>query len=488
MSIGRNSMYNMMGSVVPLIIALVTVPLYLSAVGIERYGALAIAWLILGYFGLFDLGMGRATSQRIAALVDSDAAHRSRVFWTAVIVNIGMGIAGGIILYFGATYFFEKQFSADDWLRTEILAAIPYLSMAVPIATLTGVANGALQAREKFLDLNIITIIGTSLFQILPLSIAYIVGPTLKWLIIAAITARIIGFLIFYTRVHHHILRGFRPKFDRSEWLALLKFGGWVTITAIISPILVVSDRIMIGSLIGAAAVAIYTIPFDIVQRVSVLPGAVAAALFPRMVTLNQSDSIAISSRAVKIINTLISPIILAAIYFINPLLELWIGPEIASQASILVGALLFGWWINAYAIIPYSQIQAHGKPNIVALAHLFEAPFYIMFLLFALEKFGLFGASLAFALRTTLDYVILSRFANGYWHTPRSLILIGIIYIISIAVNIYFKIFSVPWLISLIMSITAVAVILLRIIPVELKPYAQKIIPKTILEKLTFG
>ena len=487
MSIARNSMYNMAGSIVPLILALVTVPLYLNAVGTERYGALAIAWLILGYFGLFDLGLGRATSQRIAALVKSSAEHRARVFWTAVIVNIGMGVFGGIILYFGATYFFKHQFTADVWLKSEILVAIPYLAMAVPIATLTGVASGALQGREKFLDVNIITIIGTCLFQLFPLIVAYINGPTLKWLIVAAITARIIGFLIFYVRVHHHILRGFKPNFDSSEWLSLLKFGGWVTVTSIIGPILVVVDRFMIGTIMTAVAVTIYTIPFDIVQRISILPRSLATAIFPKMAMLNDKDGIQLAIRATHLINVIVSPVILMSIYLIYPLLKLWIGSEIAEQAGPVGMILIFGWWINSYAIVPYTRLQASGRPDLVSISHLLELPFYIIILYFVLLNYGLLGASVVFSLRSSVDYFILNRLSMGQWGISRQLAITAAIMMFSIVANFHFILFSLAWYISLILSFSILTLLVMRKIPNELKPILEKLLPNIVLEKLYF-
>lgn len=477
-----------MGSVVPLAMALITIPLYLSLIGTERYGALAIAWLILGYFGLFDLGLGRATSQRIATLFDSSAEHRARVFWTAVIVNIGVGIIGAIILYFGATYFFETHFSASLWLKLEILEATPYLAIAVPIATLTGTASGALQGREKFLDVNIIAIIGTSLFQVFPLIIAYIYGPTLKWLIIAAICARTVGFILYYARVYHYILKGFIPSFDGKEWMALLKFGSWISITSIIGPLMVVADRFMIGTVITAAAVTIYTIPFDIVQRISVLPRSLAASLFPKMSKLDSKQNISLTARSTRIINIIISPIILLLIYTIEPLLSIWIGDEIGDKAGPVGLLLLLGWWVNACAIIPLTQLQAENRPDLVAKAHLIELPFYITMLYYALLEYGLLGAASVFSIRAAIDYVLLNKLSSRRWYVPRAIIAVGFILCISVFVNFYFAAFTIFWNISFLISIVSLGLILIRNIPLELKKYADKYMIKSVVKRLNFS
>src|ERR1700728_2283876 len=98
-AVAKHTLYNVLGQVLPLGLGLVTIPLYLRLIGAERFGVLSIAWLLLGYFGLFDLGLGFATSFRMAALNEARPADRARTFWTALAVNLGMGAVGGVVLW-----------------------------------------------------------------------------------------------------------------------------------------------------------------------------------------------------------------------------------------------------------------------------------------------------------------------------------------------------------------------------------------------------
>lgn len=436
MSIAKHTTYNVVGSAVPLIVSLATVPIYLEVIGIERYGALSLAWLVLGYFGLFDLGLTRATAQRVAVLKYAEAQDRSDVFWTAAAVNIGMGIVGGLALYVGSSVFFLHYFQVDEAIRSEIGRAIPLLAAAVPVATLSGVATGALQGRERFIEFNAIAILTACMVQVAPLAVALWFGPNLQGLILAALVARIVALLVSLWLVWNKMLRSIVPRFDRRQWVALLSFGGWVTISSVVGPAMVIMDRFIIGSVLGAAAVAIYTIPFQLAQRFAIFPNAVSDTLFPRL--SSESDvgpARALSSLATRAVALICLVPVVGGICAMRPFLSFWLGNNFDDQSVAIGQVALAGWWIIGVAYAPFTLIQARGNARYTALLHLSELLPYLALLALMGHYFGLVGVAATFAVRCAAAMIILDLKAHDRQNSvlaelvvPSLFIVLGII------------------------------------------------------------
>ena len=416
MSVSRHATYTLVGAVLPILLALVTVPIYLKLVGPDRYGVLAIAWLLLGYFGLFDLGLGKATTYSIAALKDASAQERADVFWTAILTNIIMGALGALVLWAAAAFFFDQIFKVDPKLRPEIMASVPYLALAVPIATMTGVLSGALQARERFLETNMISVLSTSLFQVLPILVALAWGPNLGNLLLASIAARGVAIAVLWWRCHALITRGQKHRFDRSQIRELLGYGGWVTVTGLFGPILVILDRFAIGAVLGATAVTIYTVPFQLAQRIAIFPNALVTAVFPRLPTASPDERAALSEKAIRVLLAAISLPILAGIYLLHPFLDLWVGKEIGRQAANVGTLIVFGFWANAFAVVPYSWMQGTGRPDLVTKVLLLQIPPYLLLLYAGMKEFGLLGCAAVFAIRCSADFLMM------WWAARRKL------------------------------------------------------------------
>jgi O-antigen/teichoic acid export membrane protein len=413
LSIRRNTVYNLLGSAVPLAVSLLTVPIYLGLIGEARYGVLAIAWLLLGYFGLFDLGLGRATAQRIAALRDAATEERAQAFWTALVLNLGLGIIGGLAIWPIGAYFFGNVFKIEDALRPEVQEAIPWLVLAVPVATLSGVLTGTLQGRERFLELNLISVSSTVLFQLLPLAIATYWGTRLEQLLPAALFARLVTLFILFHRCWRHVFRGHGFTFTPALAGQLLRFGGWVTVTSFVGPMMVILDRFIIGAISGAKAVSHYTVPFQLSERSTIISNALTTALFPRFASADIAEEKRLAHQALHLLVVVMTPLVAIGILLISPFLGWWIEPAFAEQSAPVGQVILLGFWANSFARVPYAQLQAKGRPDLVAKCHLGELFPYFILLYLGLSTIGLTGAAVAFSLRALLDFALLSAFAG---------------------------------------------------------------------------
>jgi O-antigen/teichoic acid export membrane protein len=437
MSLQRHTLYNMVGGLAPIALSLATIPIYVSLIGEARFGVIAIIWLTLAYFGLFDLGLGKATAQRLAQKMAGNLEQRARIFWTALSMNLALGLAGGALAWPLASLFLSHMLATDSVLQSELRSALPWLALAVPVLTLSSVLSGALQGRERFLDLNAVAVVGATLSQLLPLAGAAVWAPRIDVLVPLIVAARALALLVLMQRCRQHVFGNQAASFDCDVARSLLGYGGWVTVTAIVGPMMVIMDRFAIGALFGAKAVSHYTIPFQLAEGTTVLSTALNSALFPRLSASTQSPALdELSSMSMRLLAVLMTPLIGAAILWLEPFLTWWISAEMAANAT-LSGQLLFlGFWINGLALVSYTQLQARGHPDWVAKCHLAELPLYLVLLYAGLRLGGVPGAALAFLLRALVDFMLLSVLAKTMASALRVLPWPAILLLMTFAVS----------------------------------------------------
>lgn len=412
-SLRRNSFYNLAGSLVPLAIALITVPLYINLIGTARYGILAIVWMMLGYFGVFDLGLSRATAYHVSKQHDAPAAERESIFKTAVIVNLAFGLLGAVILYVIAAPLMAYVFKMPATLRPEVMAALPWLAASVPLGLLSGVMFGALEGRERFDIVNPLQMLGTLLFQIAPLLVAYFHGPDLAWLIPTAVLARTAPLILQYIAVKRFLPLGAGGGFDRTRLRALIGYGGWVSLIALIAPIQGSISSFIIASLLGAAAVAHFLVPARLLGRIVIIPSAITRSLFPRLTGQDKAAAASLSLRVTKLTIVLITPALVLATLLLYPFISVWINEPFAQVAAPIGVILALTAWNNFLARVPYTHLEASGRPDLIAKIHVAEIIVTIPVEWFFTSRMGLLGAALASVILTLLDAVLLYSFAR---------------------------------------------------------------------------
>jgi O-antigen/teichoic acid export membrane protein len=402
--IGRNTAINVVGGMAPLLLSILTVPAYLHLIGQDRYGVLAIVWVVLGYFGVFDLGLSRATANQIARMRDRPPEDRERVFWSAITVNATVGALGGALLLLLGHVLLGHLLHVSADLRHEALGALPWLAVSVPLTTVTLVLAGTLEGRERFLTVNILSTVGLAMFQLAPLAQAYWVGPSLSGLVMAATFALVASTALSFIVIAVSLpLRGL-PVVDVHRLGELLRYGGWITVTGLVGPLLTVVDRVVIGGVLGARAVAQYTVPSALVARAQILSSGLARTLFPRFSHLDHGDAADVGRESLSLLAAVMTPICIVGAVCLRPFLDAWVGSELAAKSAPVGEILLLGMWLNSLAVVPYAFLQAKGRPDLPAKFHVLEVAPYFGGLLLGLHVAGLDGAALGRTGRAPVD------------------------------------------------------------------------------------
>jgi O-antigen/teichoic acid export membrane protein len=439
MSIKRNTLINLVGAMAPMFISLMIVPLYLRLVGEARFGVLVLVWLFVGYFEFFDFGIGKATANHMARLRDAPISAREEAFWTGALINGALGLLGGLVLLAAGHYAVDAYFGdkLSGELDEEIRRALPWMALAVPVGTVSAVGVAALEAREQFLTLNALQVLVTALIQLSPLLVAWWRGPALDGLIAAIVICRVGANLPVFLACRRHVpLRG-RPRFRKSLAAPLFRYGGWVTVTAVVGPILVSVDRLLIGSQLGLSAVAHYTVPYNLVTKFQILPASLMRTLFPRFSSLESEECAPIARQAVFALAAITLPLTVAAVLVMKPFLRVWIGAQFAEVAAPVGEILLIGVWINSLAWVPVVMLQGQGRPAIVAKLHVLELIPYIAILWMGVARGGLQGAAWAWVLRVGVD-ALLMFWVSGLWARVFSALWTGIALIAMIQLALY--------------------------------------------------
>lgn len=408
MRLAVNVIYSMSSVALPMVVSIVTVPLYLKAIGGDRYGALLIAWLLLGYFGQADFGISRAITQRISALRREDWLNAGTV-WSGLAGVMAFSVLSSVLVYAAAGYFFSGPFKVDEGLRGEMMDARWALSLCIPIIAITSIFSGALMGIERFKLVFVGNMVSSLAMQLIPLVVAHLFGTRMPLLIGAALGGRALGLLIAGGGAWWAMLRHQPVSGSLDEFRHLFTFGAWIMLTMIVGPMMTMADRFVIGATLSAAAVAIYTIPFQIASRSALFPFAVSQVLFPRFASDFGDRSLERCRSATLLIAQLYAPMVVGLACLAAPLLDLWIGSKLDPQSILIGQIILLGFWTNAIAGVPYAYIQARGNPRFTALLHVAELPLYIATLYGLGLQFGLAGVAAAFSLRCAFDAVLLA-------------------------------------------------------------------------------
>lgn len=419
----RHTIWNLLGVLLPFVVGLLAIPVLTRSLGPARFGILGLAWTLLEYFSLFDAGLGRATVRAVAreravitapgsAEHDAPAARAlSETVTGAVAIQVALGAAAGLLFALAAPAIVERVLRVPAELAAEGVSAMRVLAATVPVLMASLALRGLLEAGERFDLSNAIRMPVTAGTFVLPAVIAA-AGGALPAMLLALLGLRVAAVVAQLAAVRR-ALPALRWRWPR-RWRALrelLAFGGWVAISNIVSPALIYLDRIIVGTLLGVVALGYYTAPFEATLRLLVVPAALVATLYPMASALVASGDLDAMRRlyagAVRVLAVALTGVAAVGIVLAPELLGAWLGTAYAERSAAALRILCAGVLVNAIVHVPFSFLQAAGRPELMARFHLVELVLHVPATIWLVGRFGIAGAAAAWTLRALLDAVL---------------------------------------------------------------------------------
>lgn len=410
--IARNSFLNLVGFSIPLLAGLVSVPIITRELGAARFGLLSLAFAILEYSTLFDLGLGAATTREVSASLAKRDEKVSVLISGSILSQMLLGSAGAVVLIGLAPLLADHVFVIPPDIRSEAIAVFRILALMTPPTLLLLSLRGVLEAAQRFDLSNAVRVpssVATFVIPAVAASRGYSLPAIVAMLLISRVAICVV--MVFVVQKAIPSLR-WRLKLDWPALKPLFLFGGWMSVSNVVSPLLIYLDRFMLGSLVGLTAVGYYTAPFDGVMRLLIVPASLMAAVFPSVSAMSATgDHRSIQRIFSKAVARTLLIVALPAIVIAlaGPLLlKLWLGPTFAANGSTAIRILALGVFVNAVAHVPSGVITAMGRPDVVARFHILELFVHVPAAWFLITHFGVSGAAAAWTFRVIFDAILL--------------------------------------------------------------------------------
>ena len=123
-----------MGTGLPMLMAIVAIPRLIDGIGVTRFGLLSLAWVVVGYFSFFDLGLSRAMTLLVAQKIGKgDRSEIPSIFWGGMTLMTLLGIVGALSVWLISPWLVETKLAIPDSLRLETLQAFYWLAASIQI-------------------------------------------------------------------------------------------------------------------------------------------------------------------------------------------------------------------------------------------------------------------------------------------------------------------------------------------------------------------
>jgi O-antigen/teichoic acid export membrane protein len=396
----KNSIYNLIGFIIPIITLVVFTPIIIRNLGIELYGVYVFLTTVTTFLALLDLGIGTATNKHVIEYITTnDSINLSKLLHSMNSVYLVMGS-----VYFTlciAVGFFIEFFWTNSQNQSDFIVLFSLVGLNGLLSSCFANFPNTLVALQRY-DIHIkisslIFISSNVIFLILA-----ILGFKLVPILIGQLIVNFIGSLSYYV-IGKKILPQLNLTYAWNRDLIIMnyKFALPIAFNNIANSSLVHFDKLIIPAFLGSSSLTFYSVPGSIATKISSISNTLSTLLFPitvNLATLNDSEKIErVYIRSFRLLSILAASIALSIFLISEEILRFWLGEEFVNQSYYVLILLTLTHFILAI-YSPFTQIlTAMNKLKFLTFGNVFMAVVNIVLLIILIPLYGIAGAALAY-------------------------------------------------------------------------------------------
>ena len=416
MSLKRNTIANYVGRFYVALIGIAIVPVYLTYLGKESYGLVAVYSMAQGWMQLLDMGLSTTVAREAACY---NAGKYSGSLFKKLFSYIGsfficsaVAIAGVGVLASG--------WVAENWLNIEHLPikeveySLAVVAIAVAARWASGPFRSVLLGFERQVIFNILSIIFATLRFVAVIPAMIFFGKNLMVYFTWQLFCSLFELFTFGMVCARFLPKNTEPA-NKEDFKLLvrpvIKFALSIAFTSAVWVFVTQLDKLILSRLLPIGEYGIFSMMVMAASGITILSAPVGEAIMPRLTVLKEKSDICylnkIYNQSTQLITVIVAPISMVLAFYSEFVIYLWTGNSsvATSGASILLYYAL-GNGLLALSALPYYLQYAYGNVRLHVIGNVIFAVILLPSIIIAARNYGTFGAAIVWFVQNLLFFV----------------------------------------------------------------------------------
>lgn len=420
----RNIMLSIAGFIWPVALLIVSTPIVLRGLGEAGFGVWSLVGNVVGYLGVFNSLQTAGTKYLAEYLACDDRTAVRRLLGTSLLFNAAMGAIGGAAIFAAAGPLALRWLTVPVNLQPEAVVAFRVAGAGFFVNALGWWGASILAGAQRYDWLTGI-VAGTATVATVGSVLAVLLHFGVVGVAVANVASALLAAVLYAWAARRALgATGLAMEFDKAMLRHVLSYGAFSTLHVVFGVVTTQLDRTLLGVWIGAAAVALYSIPLSIASRVHQFAGKALEVVLPLASAIKgeggagRVDRLFIRAQNANFVLVLMLsvPLLILA----PEILKIWIGSGFAAQATLLFQFLVIAYALLGLGVAGSGMVAGFGYPEVNAAFALVLGVANGIGYVVLIPRWGALGAAAASAVGSAVAMPLF------FWYVRRRFLNIG--------------------------------------------------------------